>query len=353
MKSMHKIKLTKVPSVFKNVPFPKILSLSPDIPAKEGSIIMVEAGTHAGKLNTLDFIDGRLGKLWQWDKIPAVLGYRKATTEFAGFVPNTVSVGDELYLLCEGGVVGEISGVFESWGRPMKVKVLGSVLDKNGKPMNLKDSKLPRTTKVKKQSIPLIIFLGTRMDSGKTTMACKIVHQLQAHGKRVAATKLTGIAFTQDLMKLKDAGAFPIYDFVDMGLPSTCNGNTAQILDASLDLINLVQKKKPDCILVEFGDAVLGEYHVLDILKNQEFKSQIKAVILAANDLAGIKGTQDILSQLGIKIDLVTGPIANSKVGVDLIHKYFQLQAESNQHEIAKTLEFIEKKVFRGEEKVE
>ncbi|MBI4990641.1 hypothetical protein HZB96_00940, partial [Candidatus Gottesmanbacteria bacterium] len=224
-----KIEISKIPSVFKNVHFPKVVSISDKIPSTEGSIIMVEAQTHEGKLNTLDFVGGRLGKLWQWDKIPAVLGYRKATTEFAGFVPISVSAGDELYLLCESGVVGAISGVFEAWGRPMKVKVMGSILDKQGRPMNLKNFKLQNIKKTKK-SIPLIIFLGTRMDCGKTTIACKIGHEFNALGKKIAAVKLTGVAFTQDLMKLLDAGVSPVYDFVDMGLASTCNGNADEIV---------------------------------------------------------------------------------------------------------------------------
>lgn len=347
MKNIKTVEITKIPSVFKNVSFPKTVSLSQTILPKEGSIIMVEAGNHEGKLNTLDFVSGRLGMLWQWDKIPAVFGYRKATTEFAGFVPEKVKPGDELYLLCESGIVGNISGVFESWGRPIKVKILGSILDKQGNLMNLKDFSLPSVKKTQKKSIPLIIFLGTRMDCGKTTMACKIAHNLTALGKKVSGVKVTGTAFTQDLMKLKDAGVFSMYDFVDMGIPSTCNGNSSQIVNSALQLIEKVKTENPDYVLVEFGDAVLGEYHVADILKNEDFKKQITTVILAGNDLAGIGGTKEILSQWGISVDIVTGPVVNSKIGVGLIAKYFQLQAESNQYEISKTMEIVKKKTMQ------
>lgn len=341
-----KIKIIKIPSVFKNADLPETVTLSNKIPAVEGTVIAVEALNHEGKLNTLDFVGGRLGKLWQWDKIPAVLGYRKATTEFSGIVPQSVNVGDELYLLCESGVVGAISGVFESWGRPMKVKVLGAIMDENRQPLNLKKYKIRTRTKTGTVS-PLIVFLGTRMDCGKTTIACKIGHALKALGKKVAGVKLTGVAFTGDILKLSDAGVDPVFDFVDMGLPSTCNGNTEEIISTSLSLIRKADSFKPDCILAEFGDAVLGEYHVSDILKNKEFKSRIKYVILAANDLAGIKGTKDILSSWGIGIDLVTGPIANSKVGIDLINKYFSLSAESNQHDIPKTVDSIQEKIWQ------
>lgn len=342
-----KMQINKIPSVLKNVPLGRSVNISDNIPAKEGTIIMVEAGVDEGKLNVVDYRGGKLGKLWHHDKIPAVLGFRKALTEFAGVVPKKVEVGDELYLLCESGVVGEISGVFESWGRPMKVKVLGSILDAKNKPMNLKDYKLDFDNKKDKQA-PLIIFLGTRMDSGKTTMACKIGHNFNLSGKNVGGVKVTGVAFSQDLMKLQDAGVNRVYDFVDMGLPSTCNGNSKEVIDSALKLVTLANTKNPDCILVEFGDAVLGEYHVADILQNKIFHSQIAAVILCANDLAGIAGTIQILAKWEIKVDLITGPVANSKIGVNLINKYFQIPAESNQHEIYKTVELLQNKIFKN-----
>ena len=340
-----KMQIDKIPSVLKNVPLGSIVNVSAKIPAKEGTIIMVEAGVDEGKLNVVDYKGGKLGKLWNKDRFPAVLGFRKALTEFAGIVPKKVEVGDELYLLCESGVVGEISGVFESWGRPMKVKVLGSITGANNIPLNLKDYKLNIQSKTFKQS-PLIIFLGTRMDSGKTTMACKIGHNFALSGKNVAGVKVTGVAFSQDLMKLKDAGLKNIYDFVDMGLPSTCNGNSQEVVDSALKLVSLANTHNPDCILVEFGDAVLGEYHVAEILQNKIFNSQITAVILAANDLAGIAGTVQLLHTWKIKVDLITGPVANSKIGVNLINKYFQIPAESNQHEILKTLDILQDKIF-------
>lgn len=346
MSSNAKIKLHKIPSVCKNVPFPDVVSLSSTIPACEGSIIMVEAGEHEGMLNTLDFVGGRLGKLWKHDMIPAVLGYRKATTEFAGFVPPKVTVGDQLYLLCESGVVGAISGVFESWGKPMQVKVAGSIVDAEGNPMFLKQFAMP-VHQTQSNKVPIIIFLGTRMDCGKTTMACKIGHELVTkQGKKVVGVKLTGVAFTQDLMKIADSGASVTYDFVDMGFPSTCNGDSSAIVQSALHLIDAAKQHDPDCILIEFGDAVLGEYHVADILKNSLFASQISMVLLAANDFAGIKGTKDILASWSISVDLVTGPIANSQVGVDLIKKYFHLIAESNQHDIPKTMQLIKEKLW-------
>jgi hypothetical protein len=133
-----------------------------------------------------------------------------------------------------------------------------------------------------------------------------------------------------------------------MGFPSTCsNGNAKEIVSSALNLINIANKSQPDCVLVEFGDAVLGEYHVADILKNNIFKSQIGAIVLAANDLAGIKGTIDILAKWGLRVDIITGPIGNSRIGVELIKKHFKTLAESNQHDIPETVNYINNKLFQ------
>lgn len=333
--------INKIPFALKNVPLNSQVKVIGAIKAQEGQVVLVEAGNHEGKLNILDFKGGRLGYLWQKEIIPVVLGNRKATTEFAGFIPSKIKTGDELYLLCESGVVGAISGVFEAWGRPMKVKVLGSVVDGKGKEINLKDYKVQNKKTDCSKKIPLFVFLGTRMDSGKTTMACKIVHQLKLMGKKAAAAKLTGVAFSQDLMRLTDAGATPVLDFVDMGLPSTCNGNPQEIVTAALNLVDMLKASHPDCLIIEFGDAVLGEYHVADILQEPKFKEQISFTVLAANDLAGVKGTSDILNKWGIVVNLVTGPLVNSQTGVQLVNRYCGISAESNQHKLVKTMELI------------
>lgn len=342
---MKKIKLDKIPSIFRRVNLPDEVYMDGKIPAEEGAFIVVQALENIDKNDILEFVEGRLGKLIEGDIIPAVLGYRKAPVEFAGAIPEKVKIGDELFLICESGLVGELLGAYEAWGKPMKVKVLGAVVDKKGNNLNLRNYKLPYLKPIEKP-IPLLCILSTRMDSGKTTMACRIAHQLKVAGKRVAAVKVTGVAFTQDPYKLRDHGVDPVLDFVDMGLPSTCSGNVEIVVEATQNLINHAKLTDPDLIILEFGEGILGEYHNMDILASEFIKREIGFVILAANDFAGIYGAKQILQKSGLSIDLVTGPVANSKIGVELIAKYFQLDAESNQHEIHKTVELINRKVF-------
>lgn len=345
---MKKVKLDKIPSVFKNVNLPQEVNVDYHIPAKEGTMVVVQAEENSGKKDVLEFVGGRLGVVLKGDVFAGVLGFRKAPVEFAGVVPKKIKVGDELYLLCEGGIIGEISGIYEAWGKPLKVKILGALVNKKGQPQTLKQFALPKI-KDDPRKIPIICFLATRMDSGKTIMACKIAHYFRHHGKKVVAIKPTGVSYQQDPYRLLDNGVEEVFEFTDTGLPSTCNGNVKEVIESTVNLINHAKSSNPDLILMEFGEGIIGEYHVLDLLKYEPISSQFSYVVLAANDLTGILGAKEILhKECKLKIDLVTGPIANSHLGVELIKKYFQLAAESNQHEIHKTIAAIEKKLFSG-----
>lgn len=343
---MKRIKLDKIPSVFKNTNLPYEVNIGSEIIAKEGSMIVVVAEENFGKKDAFEFMGGRLGVVLKGDIFPAVLGYRKALVEFAGEVPKKVEIGDELYLICEAGIIGKISGVYEAWGKPMKVRVLGALVDEKGKQKDLKAYALPKIA-ISPKKIPIICFLATRMDSGKTIMASKIVHHFKKQGKKIVVIKPTGVSFMQDPYKLLDHGAVKVFDFTDMGLPSTCNGDVKQVIESTMNLLNHAKSEDPDLILMEFGEGIIGEYHVLDLLKYKPLKDQFQFVILAANDLTGILGAKDILkNQCRLNIDMVTGPIANSQVGIDLIKKYFDLEAESNQENVTKTIESINKKIF-------
>ena len=345
---MKKIKLDKIPSVFKNVNLPEEVWIDSHVPAEEGVMVVVQAEENSGKKDVMEFAGGRLGATVKGDIFAGVLGYRKALVEFAGVVPKEIKVGDELYLLCESGIIGEICGIYEAWGKPMKVRVLGTLVDEKGRPKTLKSYALPKIKPIQKK-IPMICFLATRMDSGKTIMACRIAHYFKQHGKKVVAIKPTGVSYQQDPYNLLDNGVESVLEFTDTGLPSTCNGNLKEIIESTLNLINHAKSSNPDLILMEFGEGIIGEYHVLDLLKYKLISSQISYLILAANDLTGVLGAIEILNkECKLKIDLVTGPIANSNLGVELIKKYFQLPAESNQHEIPKTIAAIKKKIFRG-----
>ncbi len=340
-----KVKFNKISSIFKNVSLPQEVEVGNSINSEEGLAVVVEALDHSGKNNVLEVTTGRLGKLVKGDIVPAVLGKRRALREYAGDIPLHIKSGNELYWLCESGLVGEIQGVNEQWGVPMKVKVLGALL-KDGKTVNIKDYAIP-WKKDLVASAPIVAVLATCMDSGKTSLICKIAEYFKNDGLKIAAAKLTGVAFMQDPFKMKDNGIDLVMDFVDAGLPSTC-GSKEDAIAAACGIITEINKMNPDLILVEFGDGIIGEYNVQSIITHPSFKKHIIMTVVAANDLMAAWGAKKKLEELGLKADIFTGPAVNSQVGVNFIEKNFGVTAESNQHVIPKTITMLEQKL-KGE----
>ena len=90
---------------------------------------------------------------------------------------------------------------------------------RNGEPCHMKDFVMP--AEPLRLEAPVILIIGTSMDSGKTIAAVALVRELVAMGKRVAGAKVTGVGRLRDILAMEGAGADPIMDFVDVGLPST------------------------------------------------------------------------------------------------------------------------------------
>jgi hypothetical protein len=332
------LQLSKIPSVVRSLNLSTTVEVSDQILLEEGAVIAVEALTDAGKNNLLEFTTGRIGFLVEGDVIPAVLGKRRALREYSGDIPTKLAVGDILYYLCESGVVGEIKGFNEQWGRPMQVRVLGSIVSED-KHLNIKDVAIPRQ-KTLDVSAPIIGVVGTCMNIGKTTAICKLVKHFKAQGLKIAGVKLSGVASTQDLDKIQDAGAYPVVGFMDAGLPSTCNDPT-EVVEVALGVLHEVNKSKPDLIVAEFGDGILGEYHVEQIIRCPQIQQHICAFIVGAGDLVGAWGAKQIMQQYGVDITVITGPAVNNDTGVLYVEKNMQVPAESNQHAMPKTLHLI------------
>ncbi|HTI14957.1 MAG TPA: hypothetical protein VL461_10355 [Dictyobacter sp.] len=336
------IQFTKIPSVMRQLHLPSTAEISEQITPAEGAVIAVQALSDTGKNSLLEYTSGRIGFLVEGDILPVVLGKRRALREYSGDIPAQLAVGDILYYLCESGVVGEISGLNEAWGVPMQVKVLGSVIN-NGQQLNIKDYSIERTTTLP-SSAPIIGIVGTCMNIGKTTAIVKIIKHFKHKGLKIAGVKLSGVASTQDLDTIADAGASPVLGFMDAGLPSTCN-NADEVVEVAISVIAEANKSNPDVIIAEFGDGILGGYHVGDIIKNQEIQQHINSLIVGAGDFVGAWGAKEIMQQYGVPVTLITGPVVNNDTGVAFVENTIGVPAESNQHAMPKTLQLIEEKL--------
>ncbi len=343
-----KIHLTKIPSVVRRLHLPDDIEVSDCIVPEEGAVIVVEALEDEGKNHLLEFASGRVGDLVEGDILAVVLGKRLALREYSGDMPAHLAVGDIINVLCESGVVGNIRGLNEKWGIPMQVKVLGSVVSE-GKQLNLKDGAIERRQHLE-SSAPIIGVVGTCMNIGKTTAISKLIKHFRRQGLKVAGVKLSGVASTRDLDKISDAGASPVLGFLDGGLPSTC-GDANTVVEVALGILHEVNTKKPDLIIGEFGDSILGEYNVEYLLRHLEIQKYICSLIVATGDFVAAWGAKELMNQYGIAVTVITGPVTNNETGALYIEKHLHIPAESNLHEMSKTIRLIEEHLRQAREK--
>ena len=127
----------------------------------------------------------------------------------------------------------------------------------------------------------MVYVAGTCMNAGKTVAATELVRGLARGGLRVAAAKLTGVSLMRDALSMLDAGAVAALTFNDVGIASTHAGVTVA---TAKGIFNRLAAAKPDVIVAELGDGILGEYGVQDILHDAELMRVGAAYVMAAPD---------------------------------------------------------------------
>jgi hypothetical protein len=153
------------------------------------------------------------------------------------------------------------------------------------------------------------------MSSGKTTSARVIIRRLKKMGLRVVGAKLTGAGRYRDILAMSDAGADAIFDFVDVGLPSTvCD---PQVYRAALDnLLALIAAAQPDVLVAEAGASPLEPYN--GNLAVQQLGDWVRCTILCASDPYAVVG---VTKGFGFAPDFVSGVATSTSAGVEVIGK--------------------------------
>jgi hypothetical protein len=85
---------------------------------------------------------------------------------------------------------------------------------------------------------------------------------------------------------------------------------------------------KPDVVVFELGDGILGAYGVEAILSAPDIASSLTAVILSANDpVAAWGGVKLLRERFNIEPSVVTGPATDNAVGVQIIEEQMSVRA--------------------------
>ncbi len=280
--------------------------------AEEGAAVACRVLTARKEYGHLELTSGRQARLVPGDLIIGVLGNRAALRGFCGRTPTSVEAGDVLHLLNQGGVIGVSEGNHAGLGAPIELEVIGTPV-RSGRGLRLQDFAVDRAVPVGKLP-PVIVLVGTCMNSGKTTAAAVITRYLRKHGRMIHAGKVTGVAAIKDQLLFLDNGATRTMSFLDCGLPSTCY-HEADISDVAQTLLAHLSQEAPDAIVLEFGDGLFVEYGVDEVLGDPAVARHITGAVLAANDVIGAWAAAEKLKSWGIEVLVVTGPATDNAAG--------------------------------------
>ncbi|MBU6211689.1 MAG: hypothetical protein KJS73_05765 [Gammaproteobacteria bacterium] len=331
---MRTIVVDKVASVTQACGLGHELRISTDnLPSEEGIVVVVEILTSKANYNTLELTSGRMAKVNKGDIVVGALGHRKALFGFSGHVPETLKAGDVIQMLNIGGVLGICDSANPDKGKPFDCKVLGVVLtfpylgERIGVPARAGYRKLDLNAPLETHGVPVVALAGTCMEAGKTAAACQMVSRMRHRGLTVDVFKATGVSLRRDILAMEDAGARNSMIFTDLGIITTTRAVGPAL---TRTMITEISAKKPDVIVFELGDGILGTYGVDSILECDDIRKALTGVVLSANDpVAAWGGVKLLRERFGIEPCAVTGPATDNAVGVDIIRDQMKVPAHN------------------------
>lgn len=275
-----------------------------------GDYVLAEVVSRASD-RTVELSNGRMIELAEGDQILGALGHRYATLEATGSWQD-VGPDGRMEILTGGGLLGRCTSLSMLMGPLPETRYAGHV-SRGGEKVAMGDFvQAPEPERV--YETPTIIVIGTSMSAGKTTAARVLIRRLKARGLRVLGAKITGAGRYRDVLTMGDAGADVIYDFVDVGLPSTIVPEEAY-RDALRILLSKMATATADVAVVEVGASPLEPYNGQVAI--EKIQHAVRMCVLCASDPYAVVGVRTAFDD--IEPDLVTGIASNTKGGIDLV----------------------------------
>jgi hypothetical protein len=203
-------------------------------------------------------------------------------------------------------------------GTPTRISVLAHLGDARRRPLSMRRFALEASAEPRPRrpdDPPLILVVGSDMDSGKTTTARRIVYALRAMGYRVAAGKATGVASLGDLTSFYDAGATEVLDFAALGEPTTIGLPEADVLSVFHRLLHhLGSAAGPGgYVVMELADGIwFRETRIL--LENPDVRESVSDMVFACHSILDAQNGLAMLGEFGYgdKLRALSGRLGSS-----------------------------------------
>jgi hypothetical protein len=279
-----------------------------------------------GPLAKVELANGRMANQVEGDLVVGAFGVRKATLEAVG---DWQSIQPDLVMhnLTLAGLFGRLTSASYLLPQLPSLTYMGHVT-RRGQKVSMKDF-VPDMS-ILSYSRPTVLIIGTSMSAGKTTTARVIIHLLTQLNLKIIGAKLTGAGRYRDILAMLDAGADRVFDFVDVGLPSSI-GPPEEFQPALQKLLTMIEQEAPDVVVAEAGASPHEPYN--GSVAMAALAHQAKFTVLCASDPYAVVG---VSQSFGLKPDLVTGIATSTTAGVELVEKLTDVPAlnlaESSSH---------------------
>ena len=284
---------------------------------KTGDYVVGKITNTGNERMKIELINGRMRGIMKDDLVIGALGERYATLEATGSWREVEEYGI-MHLLTGAGLMGKCTSKSAFLPNLIEIEYVGHVM-RDDQVCKMDD--YVKSTKESDFKTPVILLVGTSMSAGKTTVARIIVNHLKRAGLKIVAGKLTGASRFRDILSFKDVGASHIFDFVDMGLPSSIFPRE-KYRKKLMQLLSHINNVKADVAVIELGASPLEPYN--GDVAFEELKSSVRCIVLCASDPYAVYG---VMKSFKLKPDLVTGIATNTLAGAELIEKLCGVKA--------------------------
>ena len=157
-------------------------------------------------------------------------------------------------------------------------RVLGTVLhfpylgERIGVPARVGLRKLDYGAALDANGVPVVALAGTCMEAGKTAAACAMISRMRHRGLVVDGFKATGVSLRRDILAFEDSGARRSMIFTDFGIVTTTPRSGPAL---TRTMPTEMAAGKPDVIVFELGDGVLGADGVEAILDAPDIRESL------------------------------------------------------------------------------
>ena len=333
---MNRIHTAKRSYVTRNVNLLDAHAISSQLPV-EGDLVLARVD-RIRQHGRLENTEGRRVHLFKGDEIILVVGNRYATDQFHAVAPNELG---SCHLVAAGGIAANVVGKSAQVKPATEITLIGTLVDANDDKLNLKKYKKlqPSYLHPNSESIPVLMVLGSDMNSGKTSMACSAIHGLSRAGFKVAGSKLTGTGAGPDYWKMLDAGAYRVMDFVDAGHPSTVGLSPNKLIDLLRIIKSDAKQNGADVLVVEVADGVLQPDNQ-KLLSDTRLLKEISGSLVAADSATAAVYCCERLIQQGIPVHGLGGlftrsELTSEEVNMQLglpVYRLAELQQDTTAH---------------------